>query len=57
MKCLIFAEKQCIISQAECKESEISQEEADAFMDTDAKKDERAPPQPDQSADDLLADL
>lgn len=53
----IIAEKQCIINNVECEESEITKEEAESFMEADVKKEEAAPQKSEQSTDDLLADL
>ena len=54
---VVCAEKQCVISNVECEDSEITQEEANSFMSGEVKKEEATPQQQEESADDLLADL
>ncbi|XP_076457066.1 X-ray repair cross-complementing protein 5-like [Babylonia areolata] len=53
----IVQEKQGLISKVECEESEFSKEEADTFIADEVKKEEAAPAQEEETADDLLADL
>lgn len=53
----IVQKKQGLISMDECPDSEFSKEEADSFVAGQPKKEEAAPAQEEETADDLLADL